>query len=438
MHCASCEFLIEKKFHEIPGVEKVKVNYAGGRAKLLCSRVPDESEFEAKLEGTGYKLEKVQEEDSSSVSAKSASGGVEGIAETLAIFIVVLLAYYVLKRLDFLPTNYGVKEEMTYIFILGMGLLASVSTCLAVTGGLLLGVAAKYDELHPDLSPAQKFKPHIYFNIGRILSYAILGGLTGYLGYFLNLSNSVTAGLNLFVSLIMVVLGFQLLGIFKFSGHLMPKMPKIFAHKIHKAQDSEHVAAPFLLGAATFFLPCGFTQSLQLYVLSRGNALEGAAIMAVFALGTLPALLSLGTISSFVKGEGLKYFLKFAGVVVVLLGLLGFNAGLRLVGIDIFAKAPEVSENVEIVDGKQIVEMKIIGLDYYPKKIRVKAGIPVEWTIDSSEAIGCGQSLSVPSLNVLEFLNQEGKTIEFTPEKAGTIPFTCSMGMTSGSFEVVE
>ena len=339
-----------------------------------------------------------------------------------------------LKRLDFLPSDYGIKTEMSLVFIFMMGLVASLSTCLAVTGGLLIAVSAKFDELHQNLSPFQKFKPHIYFNLGRIISYTILGGLIAYLGSFLNFSSTVTGWITIFVSFVMIILGFQLLKVFSWTKHFMPKMPKFLAHKIDNAKDSEHWSAPFFLGAATFFLPCGFTQALQLYVLSQGSVQVGALTMFAFAMGTLPVLLSLGTLSSFIKGEGLKYFLKIAGVLVVLLGVLSGVAGLRLLGLD-FSAPVEVSQNVEIVDGKQIVEMKIVGLEYYPKNITVKAGIPVVWKIDSSGARGCGASLSVPSLNILEFLSGE-KTIEFTPENVGTIPFTCSMGMTSGSFNV--
>ena len=48
-----------------------------------------------------------------------------------------------------------------------------------------------------------------------------------------------------------------------------------------------------VLGVATFFLPCGFTQAVQVYALSTGSPLTAGAIMAVFAIGTAPGLLAL-------------------------------------------------------------------------------------------------------------------------------------------------
>src|SRR2546422_749324 len=52
---------------------------------------------------------------------------------------------------------------------------------------------------------------------------------------------------------------------------LQPKMPKFLAHKIYDASGKPSNVTPLLVGAATFFLPCGFTQALQLYVLSQGK-----------------------------------------------------------------------------------------------------------------------------------------------------------------------
>lgn len=56
---------------------------------------------------------------------------------------------------------------------------------------------------------------------------------------------------------------------------------------------------PLIVGFATFFLPCGFTQSMQVAALSSGSFASGLAIMLAFALGTLPmlALLSFGSAS---------------------------------------------------------------------------------------------------------------------------------------------
>jgi Cytochrome C biogenesis protein transmembrane region len=90
-------------------------------------------------------------------------------------------------------------------------------------------------------------------------------------------------------------------------------MPKSFGHFIYDLAERDANGGAFALGAATFFLPCGFTQALQLYVLAKGSFAIGALSMFAFSLGTLPALLSLSAMSSFATGSLQRHFLNFAG-----------------------------------------------------------------------------------------------------------------------------
>ncbi len=88
-----------------------------------------------------------------------------------AAFLIIIAILLVLGQLDLLPNQFGVSETISYGLVFVVGLVASVSSCIAVTGGLLVAVAAKYNEASTALTPVQRIKPHIYFNAGRILSY---------------------------------------------------------------------------------------------------------------------------------------------------------------------------------------------------------------------------------------------------------------------------
>ncbi|MEK7083476.1 MAG: sulfite exporter TauE/SafE family protein, partial [Patescibacteria group bacterium] len=341
-----------------------------------------------------------------------------------AIFFIVVAAYLILKQFDLIPTL-GISDTMSYGFVFAIGLVAAMSTCLAVTGGLLLAVAAKYNERFPSLAGVQKLKPHFYFNMGRIISYTILGGAVGALGSVLTFSPKATGFMTIAVSIVMVILGFQLLHLFPWMRKFQPKMPKFLAHKIHDVSGKDNKSAPFLLGASTFFLPCGFTQALQLYVLAKGDPITGALTMLAFSLGTLPALMSLSAISSFAKGAFQKYFLKFAGVAVVMLGFFNINNGIALTGSNLSLASvlrangdDAVELSAEIVDGKQIIDMRVVGLDYSPNRFTVAQGIPVEWRIDGSQAEGCAQVVSVPKLGIVKYLSPSAPTvITFTPKE---------------------
>lgn len=461
-HCASCEVLIERKFKKIAGVEKVSMNHATGKAELYCSLEPKLQELDRAIKANGYSVS-LLDDQSKTGSVVTHGNTKKDYYQIGVVFLIIVAGYLLLKQFDIVP-KLGITNNMSYGFVFLIGLVAAMSTCIAVTGGLLLGIAAKYSEQHPNLAPMQKFKPYVAFNIGRVVSYTVFGGAIGALGSVLTLSSKATGLVTIIASLVMILLGFQLLNLFPWLKRFQPKMPKVFGHKIHDlslrseakgdASGGQGKLTPFLIGAGTFFLPCGFTQALQLYVLSQGNMKVGALTMLAFSLGTLPALLSLSAISSFIKGTLQQYFFKFAGVLVLLLGLFNINSGINLTGVNLdvaaifhrspvevaHAAQPVADPNVQLVDGKQLVSMKVVGRTYSPSKFTITQGIPVEWRIDGSQAEGCAQVVTAPTIGVAEYLPAQGtKTIRFTPTKVGTIPFRCTMGMTTpgAAFTVV-
>jgi len=94
------------------------------------------------------------------------------------------------------------------------------------------------------------------------------------------------------------------------------------------------ILSPLLVGIGTFVLPCGFTQSMQLYALTTGSFMHGALTMFVFALGTFPvlALLSFGSLNVAHKPwKGI--FFKTAGIIVIVLALLNLANALATAGI---------------------------------------------------------------------------------------------------------
>src|SRR5260370_10402815 len=98
------------------------------------------------------------------------------------------------------------------------------------------------------------------------------------------------------------------------------------------------------------------------------------------------------------------------------------------------APSESATQFVPVVDGKQIVAMKLVGYRYEPHQFNVVQGIPVEWRIDAREAAGCGRILLAPKAGVRKLLPLGTTLIAFTPEDHGEIRFNCGMGMmTPGS-----
>ena len=240
----------------------------------------------------------------------------------------------------------------------------------------------------------------------------------------------------------MVLLGLNMLGLLPSVGHYLPRLPRALSDRLHNAASYETRSAAFLLGGATFFLPCGFTQALQLYVLSNGSFATGALTMLAFALGTLPALLSLSTISSLAKGAFQRHFLRFAGAAVILLGIMNVQYGLVLTGSDMNAGHGRATGNQ--VDGRGRRDRAPTD-QHESRRARVPAqpvhgetGRPVQWWIDASEADGCGRFLIVPRLRIQKLLSANSTTlITFTPDKPGEYAFNCGMGMMTPDSKII-
>src|SRR5258708_17586620 len=172
-----------------------------------------------------------------------------------AAFLIIVAILFGLGQLDLLPNQFGVSETMNYGLVFVIGLVASVSSCIAVTGGLLVAVAAKYNEASTALTPVQRMKPHIYFNAGRILSYTLLGGAIGALGSALTLSPEINGVLTLVASAVMILLRLQMLPLLTALTRFLPTMPKSVSHFIHDLAERDANGGPFVLCAPTFFPP---------------------------------------------------------------------------------------------------------------------------------------------------------------------------------------
>lgn len=434
MHCANCEVLIERRFKKIPCVRRVRASHTTGRAEVVYYGDLDIKALQSAIADDAYTVSRVREQEAGAFASRNTS---RDYVEIGAVFLTFVALYVLLRQLDVLPDRLTVPSTISYGLAFLIGLVASVSTCIAVTGGLLVGVAAKYNAASGHLSGIQRFKPHIYFNVGRIVSYTMLGGAIGALGSTFSLSAAANGLLIILASAVMIVLGLQMLKLL--PSLTLLRMPKFIAHQIHDQTEKKTKGRAFILGASTFFLPCGFTQALQLYVLAQGSFMTGALVMLAFSLGTLPALLSLSALSSFAAGGFQRYFLKVAGVAIVILGLFSIQSGLTLTAIGtgestlVAAETTTrpVNQTVPIVDGKQIVAMKIVGFSYQPHRFFVVQGMPVEWQIDARQAVGCGRILIAPKAGVRKMLPSGTTVITFTPQEPGHIRFNCSMGMMS-------
>lgn len=434
MHCRSCEILVERNLKKIAGVESVNVNYKSGTAELFSQGRPDQKEIQRAIENAGYSIGKDDKKHFFSRNVRDYNELIIVAGSAFILFVILKLS----GLLDSVPS---ISAKPTFTVAILVGLTAGVSTCMALVGGLVLGLSARHAELHPEASRIQKFRPHIFFNIGRILSYAILGGLIGMLGSAFAPTGGSLGLLVLVAGAVMLFLGLKLIQIFpklENAGLYIPKsVSRFFGAGNESKQYSNWGAA--VSGALTFFLPCGFTQAMQVYAITSGSFSAGAMILGAFALGTAPGLLGLGAISSLAKGVWSRFFFKFVGVVVIVLGIINMRAGINLTGFTFpnLIYFPDNSVAAELVDGVQVIKMRQLPNGYSPNEFTVKAGIPVKWEIESETQYTCASYIVMPAMKISKALKVGNNIINFTPEKTGRLGFSCSMGMYTGVINVI-
>lgn len=441
MHCKSCEILTEEELAKVPGVKKVDTDFRTGRATVYFEGdVPDGSALREAIRRAGY--------DIGDGRRAWFSRDFSAYLETLAAAVLVGILFLIGKDRGWFSVSLGSTDDLDRlptVFI--AGLVAGLSTCMAIVGGLVLALSARFSEMHPEAAPRKKFQPHVFFNLGRIGGFAIFGGLLGLLGSTIQPSAGFVGALTVLVAGVMILLGLQLLELFpRLSAWKLTfpkKLSKIFGIQDHAKKEYRHSRAAFL-GALTFFLPCGFTQAVQLFVVTQGDALLGALTMGTFALGTAPGLLGIGGLSSLARGAFGRYFFKAAGIAVVALGVFNLGNGMNLLNLGASGNVPTATENGDepiAENGKiepQVIRMAQETDGYYPNEFTVKKGQPVRWVIDSKESYSCAVSLVAPKIGVKKILNPGENVIEFTPKAVGTIPFSCSMGMYRGVIRVTE
>lgn len=444
MHCASCELLIEKKLLEQKGIESVEAKTSRGEVTIEYEGEKPTADFLSKL----FKEENYNFSD----SLKDVIPGHEknDLGFVLIAGAVLILAFLGLNRLG-LGSLVSVTSKSSLPMFFVFGLLAGVSSCAALVGGMVLSMSKQWNEIYAEKkSTIQKLEPHLLFNVGRIASFAILGGVLGFLGKSIGVSFAFTSFLVLAVSVLMLLMGLQMLGV-KYFQRFQFTTPKFITRYVANEKNFQGKWMPLLMGALTFFLPCGFTITVQGLALLSGGVINGSLIMLAFVLGTTPILFGIGFSSLKMSGNShwSARFTKVAGILVLFFALFNLNSQLNVLGLKsvndlVSQKKISVSANENgfppVIDGKQVLKMNASSSGYSPNYFKVQDGIPVRWEITDTGTSGCTNAVISRGLFLGQINLTPGQTSvrEFTPEKAGVYKFSCWMGMISGTIEVVD
>lgn len=354
------------------------------------------------------------------------------------VVLVILLLYRIVQNIAPQTLNFQ-SQRITYGFSFLIGLTASVSSCLATIGSLVIVFAQKYKGNGKNFFQ-NALNSNLLFHAGRLITFFSLGGILGLIGREISLSSHIAGIISFGVAMIMGWLGLHIIGIAPSISSLGIPVPKKITKKWAELSESKRKSAPLLLGGLSFFLPCGFTQSMQIFAMASGNFWVGAVTMFLFALGTVPVLLAMGITSTWTKIRGIAFLQKSVGIIVVVFAFFTAQSAIALINMDNKAPAAttekstaKLSENTDHADW-QVVRMEVTPTGFKPNVIKIKKDIPVRWIVKGDRASGCTNKIIVPSLGISQEINKGDNIIVFTPTNEKEIPFSCWMGMVRGKF----
>lgn len=367
-------------------------------------------------------------------------------------------------------------QNTNLLIIFLTGLTTGGLTCLALQGGLLTSVLAKKEEeLVSNLTSSKKkikqlqqsknpklkvedskidnFLPIASFLGSKLFIHTLLGALLGFLGSAITLSPVTRGWLEVFIGLYLFGIAGNLLNLHPLFRYFVITPPKFLARIVKNESKSSSLFAPAILGLMTVFLPCATTQAMEIVAIGTGSPLYGAAIMFAFILGTSPTFLIFGFLINKGSATFQKYFPTVAATAMFGMSIYTVNAGAGLMGspytIQNFIEAastPSVgvgrdrpTTNSVLGDKVQTATITVANSGYTPRLITLKKGVPTKLKLITSNVQSCSRAFSIPALSIEKLLPSTGETIlEFTPKEEGPLAFSCSMGMYTGRFNIVN
>lgn len=327
------------------------------------------------------------------------------------------------------------------------GLTTGGFSCLAVQGGLL--TTAVTGESAQTKSLRESFPLVALFVLFKLIGYAIVGFLLGLLGSTLVLAPRTLGWLQIAAGLFMAVTALRLIDAHPVFRKFVITPPRWTYRLLKSTSRSGTWFAPALLGLFTVFMPCGVTQATMAIAIASGNPWLGAAIMAAFVLGTGPVFLALG--ATVIELLQKKVFSYAAAGIVAIFAVLSINGGISLTGSpytiqNLYKVATTPWETLTtggsaapITNGVQQVTIDVGARGYTASATVLKKGIPVRLTMVTHNTLGCSRAFTIPEFNISKVLPLSGTdTIDFTPQKSGTLVYSCSMGMYTGQFTVED
>ncbi|MBU0615641.1 MAG: sulfite exporter TauE/SafE family protein, partial [Nanoarchaeota archaeon] len=371
MHCNSCETLIERAAQKVEGVISIKADYAKETAVIEY----DENKvridtIKTAINEKGYDCEEIDHHQNKKHNEEYLTVDKRLIGTILGIAGLFVVGYFLFHLTDGFAIP-QISQNMGYGLLFAVGLLTGFH-CVGMCGGFVVSYTAN------DAQKGKKpYKSHFNYGLGKVISYTVIGAIFGLIGSIITFTPMIRGVAGILAGLFLVLFGLNMLGFMPWFRRFRLRSPKSLNNMVGK--KSTESKSPLVIGLLNgLMIACGPLQAIYIMAAGTGSWIEGAKLLFVFALGTLPVMISFGFLTSFISKRATHRILKASGVVVIILGLIMLNRGLALTGTgydtsSLFASVSTsdvgISGNAVAFDGEyQVIKMDVTSKGWEPDK----------------------------------------------------------------------
>jgi uncharacterized protein len=421
--CESCARVIERTASKVAGVRSAHFDYASGRGTLVYDdTVTDIDAIFSQIETKGYRCSTDERARSSRL-----------VAWVLGIIGLVVLGYFALMLSENVALPL-ISPTMGYALLFVLGLLTGFH-CIAMCGGFVISYTAN------DAKQGRKsHRSHLLYAGGKLLSYTLIGAAFGLIGSIIAFTPTIRGIAGLIAGIFLILFGLKMLGVIPSLRRLGIRTPASVSRFVTKNSSRGPLVIGLLNG---LMIACGPLQAIYIMAAGTGSVIEGAKLLFIFGLGTLPVMLGFGYLTSVVSSRWTSGIIKVSGTLVIVLGLFMMNNGLTLTGSGLDLKS--LTANTESVPaaatpqaGYQEIHMDVTASGWNPDRFVLEKGVPVKWIINGKEITSCNKAIQVPKYGLSFDVKPGEQVIEFTPTETGVVSWSCWMGMIPGTFVVTD
>ncbi len=319
MHCQGCSTAIEAAIARMDGVSAIKADHRKGIINITFdSGKTTQAQLERVCTDLGYVL------DISPDPRHNAPVGLLQAALAITCLVTVLI---LAQRFGYLLNLPVIHAHSGGIMVFIFGLLTGLH-CVGMCGGFIIAYTAK-----DVLQSRGAFRSHVFYGVGKTLSYALLGGLFGFVGALFRVSPFIS-GLSIgLAGVFLVVYGLNMLNILSGVRTFCFRQPSIIMPSVTKKR--RYASSPLFIGFLSgFILGCGPLQVMYVLAAGNGDPWTGFRLLTFFGLGTLPALFGFGVITRLLSNAMTRRFIQISGIIVMVMGAMMLNKGVARIMAD--------------------------------------------------------------------------------------------------------